>query len=65
MKAWACVGTHGKIYGCFSTQDLRLLDRLEIYMNEKSARNNAISENYVREVTITVHKKKSTKRKDK
>jgi hypothetical protein len=59
MKAYACVGTHGKIYVCCTSLDLSKRGRLEVYDNWNDARANAWSEDHVREVTITIHRKKA------
>lgn len=61
MKAWACVGSHGKIFACEISQDLRLRGRFEIYTNYRDARANAIGENYVREIKIVIPRKKVRK----
>ena len=52
LVGYACVGTHGKIYCCSLSQDLRLQGRYEIYDNWKDARNNAWSEKHIIKVKI-------------
>lgn len=56
MKAWACVGRHGKIFYTAVTNDEEKQDRLEIYFTEKAALKNALGNSFVREVTVTIHK---------
>lgn len=58
MKAYACVGSHNKIFFCMVSQNLSKQGRMEIFQDYNLARNNALSENHVREVTITIHRKK-------
>lgn len=64
MKAYACVGTHGKIYYCASSATENLRGRLEVFFTRTDAERNAISKNDVREVTITIHKLAEDKKHD-
>lgn len=63
MKAWACVGTHGKIYVCVSSPHEQLIGRLEIFETKADAERMAISPDHVREVTITVHRNRTAPEK--
>ncbi len=56
MKAYACVGNHGKIYFCAMSRYEPMIGRFEIFQNREDAEANALSKSHVREVTITVHK---------
>ena len=57
MKAYACVGSHNKIYACVSSPHNQLVGRLEIFLTRKDAERMALFPEYVKEVTITIHRK--------
>ena len=58
MKAFACVGRHNKIFYTAVTNDKSKENRLEIYLTKESAIQNSIGKDFVREITIVIHKNK-------
>lgn len=59
MKAYACVGTHNKIYACVSSPMKELVGRLEVYLTRKDAERVAWSPHHVVEITIIIHRRKN------
>lgn len=59
MKAYACVGSHGGLFVCSASENPELRGRYEIFQTKQDAERMAIGPDNVREVTITVHRKKT------